>query len=197
MQICSCTSSTPVTPRTRRLALPGGESVLVSDTVGFIKKLPLGLVEAFKSTLETVAESDLLVHVVDASAVDPEAQIDAVDTVLAEIGASSVPQLLAFNKVDVAPDVGRLLDRHPGSVAISAVSGQGIDGLLSATADRLRALADVVELVVPFDRGDIVAAVHREGEVVLEQHEEGATRLRARLDAAGSARFREFVVPVG
>jgi GTP-binding protein HflX len=181
-------------PRTRRLDLPGGESVLVSDTVGFIKKLPHGLVEAFKSTLETVAESDLLVHVVDASAADPEAQIDAVDTVLAEIGASDVPQLLAFNKTDVAPDAARLLDRHPGSVTISAIKGTGIDDLLVAIGDRLRALSNVVELVVPFERGDVVAAVHREGEVLLEQHEEGGTRLRARLDSAGSARFRDYVV---
>ena len=181
-------------PRTRRLDLPGGESVLVSDTVGFIKKLPHGLVEAFKSTLEVVAQADLLVHVVDASAADPEAQIEAVDVVLDEIGASDVPQLLAFNKLDVAPDPARLLDRHPGSVAISALTGAGTNGLLAALGDRLRALANVVELVVPFERGDVVAAVHREGEVLLEQHEEGATRLRARLDPAGASRFRDYVV---
>jgi GTP-binding protein HflX len=182
-------------PRTRRLQLPGGESVLLSDTVGFIRKLPHGLVEAFKSTLEVVAESDLLVHVVDSSAPDPEAQIAAVRAVLGEIGARDVPELLAFNKVDVTPEAKRLTDLHPGSVAISAVRGDGIDGLLSAVGDRLRALADVVELVVPFDRGDVVAAVHREGEVLVEQHEEGGTRLRARLDGAGAARFREFTVP--
>ncbi|MDQ1444732.1 MAG: GTPase, partial [Acidimicrobiaceae bacterium] len=83
---------------------------------------------------------------------------------------------------------------HPGSVAISALQGQGIEGLLRAVSDRLRATAKVVELIVPFDRGDVVAAVHREGEVLVEQHEEGATRLRARLDQAGTARFREFLV---
>jgi len=181
-------------PRTRRLQLPGGESVLLSDTVGFIRKLPHGLVEAFKSTLEVVAESDLLVHVVDSSAPDPEAQIAAVRAVLGEIGARDVPELLAFNKVDLTPEAKRLTDLHPGSVAISAVRGDGIDGLLSAVGDRLRALADVIELVVPFDRGDVVAAVHREGEVLVEQHEEGGTRLRARLDGAGAARFREFTV---
>ena len=181
-------------PRTRRLDLPGGESVLVSDTVGFIKKLPHGLVEAFKSTLETVAESDLLVHVVDASAADPQAQIDAVDTVLDEIGAASVPQLLAFNKIDVTIGAPRLLDRYPGSVAISAIAGTGIDRLLATIGDRVRALANVIELVVPFERGDVVAALHREGEVLLEQYEEAGTRLRARLDQAGASRFREFVV---
>src|SRR5690606_27985978 len=89
-------------PTTRRLQLPGGEAVLLTDTVGFVRKLPRQLVEAFKSTLETVAEADLLVHVVDASAADPEGQIDAVRTVLEEIGAADVPELLVFNKMDVA-----------------------------------------------------------------------------------------------
>jgi GTP-binding protein HflX len=181
-------------PRTRRLDLPGGEAVLLSDTVGFVRKLPHGLVEAFKSTLEVVSESDLLVHVVDSAAPDPDAQIDAVRSVLHEIGASDVPELLAFNKADIAPEIDRLAAAHPGSVGLSALTGQGIEGLLQAIGDRLRAAANVVELMVPFDRGDVVAAVHREGEVLVEQHEEGATRLRARLDQAGAARFREFLV---
>jgi GTP-binding protein HflX len=181
-------------PRTRRLQLPGGESVLLSDTVGFIKKLPHGLVEAFKSTLEVVAESELLVHVVDSAAPDPEAQIEAVHAVLEEIGARDVPELLAFNKADVTTEAKRLVDTHPGSVSLSAVTGEGVAGLLATIGDRLRSMADVVELVVPFDRGDVVAAVHREGEVLTEQHEEEGTRLRARLDDAGTARFGEFVV---
>src|SRR5215831_18510705 len=91
-------------PTTRRLALPGGEPVLVTDTVGFVRRLPHGLVEAFKSTLETVTEAELLLHVVDASAPDPQAQIDAVRSVLAEIDADRVPELLVFNKSDVAGD---------------------------------------------------------------------------------------------
>ncbi|MDQ3757529.1 MAG: GTPase HflX [Actinomycetota bacterium] len=181
-------------PRTRRLQLPGGETVLLSDTVGFIRKLPHGLVEAFKSTLEVVAESDLLVHVVDSSAPDPEAQIGAVHAVLGEIEADRVPELLAFNKADVTREAKRLTESHAGSVAVSAVTGEGVADLLSAIGDRLRAMADVVELVVPFDRGDVVAAVHREGEVLTEQHEDTGTRLRARLDTAGVSRFRDFVV---
>ena len=111
-----------------------------------------------------------------------------------EIGAERVPQLLAFNKTDVAPDTGRLVDRHPGSVAVSALDGTGVEGLLQTIGDRLRAMANVIELVVPFERGDVVAAVHREGEVLVEQHEEGGTRLRARMDVAGASRFREFMV---
>ena len=181
-------------PRTRRLQLPGGEAVLVSDTVGFVRKLPHQLVEAFRSTLEVVRESDLLVHVVDSAAPAPEEQIDAVRAVLDEIGAGGVPELLAFNKADATDEAKRLAGDHAGSVAVSAVTGAGIEDLLAAMGDRLRAAADVVELVVPFARGDVLAAVHREGEVLAEQHEDGATRLRARLDGVGASRFSEFLV---
>jgi GTP-binding protein HflX len=181
-------------PRTRRLELPGGESVLLSDTVGFVRKLPHQLVEAFRSTLEVVKESDLLVHVVDSSAANPEGQIDAVRTVLAEIGADRVPELLAFNKADISEEAKRLADRYPGSVIVSATTGQGIEQLLEAVGDRLRALAKVVELVVPYERGDILAAVHREGEVLVENHLDNAVRLRVRVDDAGAARFQEFAV---
>jgi GTP-binding protein HflX len=181
-------------PRTRRLELPGGESVLLSDTVGFVRKLPHQLVEAFRSTLEVVKESDLLVHVVDSAAANPEAQIDAVRTVLAEIGADRVPELLAFNKADISEEAKRLADRYPGSVIVSATTGQGIEQLLEAVGDRLRALAKVVELVVPYERGDVLAAVHREGEVLVENHLDNAVRLRVRVDDAGAARFQEFAV---
>jgi GTP-binding protein HflX len=182
-------------PRTRRLELPGGEAVVVSDTVGFVRKLPHQLVEAFRSTLEVVAESDLLVHLVDATASDPEEQMRAVRGVLSEIGAGGVPELVVFNKADAAgSEAKRLAGDHPGSVTISAVTGEGTDELLVVVSDRLRALEQVVELVVPYDRGDVVAALHREGEVLVEAHEARATRLRARLDRAGVARFREFVV---
>ena len=181
-------------PRTRRLDLPGGEQVLCSDTVGFVRKLPHQLVEAFRSTLEVVSESDLLVHLVDGDAPDPEAQIDAVRAVLAEIGAADVPELLAFNKADVAPAAGKLAASHAGSVAISALTGAGVEDLLTAVSDRLRSLSRAIELVVPYSRGDVVAALHREGEVLVEAHEESATRLRARLDPADAARFDEFLV---
>jgi GTP-binding protein HflX len=180
-------------PRTRRLMLPGGEAVLLSDTVGFVRKLPHQLVEAFRSTLEVVTESDLLVHVVDSASPDPAAQIEAVRSVLDEIGAGSVPEMLAFNKADMSPEAARLAARHPGSVTISALTGEGITGLLTAIGDRLRATARVLDLVVPYDRGDILAAVHREGEVLIEAHEDGAARLRVRVDQAGAARFAEFV----
>jgi GTP-binding protein HflX len=182
-------------PRTRRLDLPGGESVLVSDTVGFVRKLPHQLVEAFRSTLEVVTESDLLVHVVDSASAEPEAQIEAVRTVLAEIGADHVPELLAFNKADVTREAKRLAERYAGSVIISATTGEGIDVLLEAIGDRLRAISLVVELVIPYERGDVLAAVHREGEVLVESHDDSAARLRVRVDEAGAARFREFARP--
>jgi GTP-binding protein HflX len=181
-------------PRTRRLALPGGESVLLSDTVGFVRKLPHQLVEAFRSTLEVVTESDLLVHVVDSAAPDPEGQIDAVRSVLAEIGAGEVPELLAFNKSDVSREAKRLAERSPGSVMLSALTGEGVPDLLSAVGDRLRATLRVVELVVPYGRGDVLAAAHREGEVLLESHDEDSSRLQVRVDAAGAARFAAWTV---
>ena len=183
-------------PTTRRLALPGGEVVLLSDTVGFVRNLPHELVEAFKSTLDEVTEADLLVHVVDASAVSPEGNIAAVDDVLASIEAMRVPQLIVFNKTDVAwpAQVDKLLDRYPGSVAVSAHTGDGFDELLEAISDRIRALTNVVELFIPYDRGDLLAAVHREGEVLVESHEEDGTRVRARLDNAGTGKFRDVVV---
>jgi GTP-binding protein HflX len=184
-------------PRTRRLALPGGESVLVSDTVGFVRKLPHQLVAAFRSTLEVVKESDLVLHVVDCSAPDPELQMDAVRVVLDEIGAGDVPELLAFNKADVSPEAKRLAERHAGSVTISALTGEGIDGLLETLGDRLRAMLRVVELIVPYERGDVLAAIHREGEVLVETHDEMATTVRVRVDQVGAARFREFISSEG
>jgi GTP-binding protein HflX len=182
-------------PRTRRLELPGGETVLLSDTVGFVRKLPHQLVEAFRSTLEVVTESDLLVHVVDSAAPDPESEIEAVRAVLGDIGAGSVPELLAFNKCDVAPDAAaRLMARHPGSVTLSALTGAGVDSLLEVTGDRLRAAAHVVELLIPYDRGDVLAAVHREGEVLTEEHDDSGSHVRVRVDGAGASRFRPFAV---
>ena len=188
-------------PRTRQLALPGGETVLLTDTVGFVRKMPHQVVEAFRSTLEVVCESDLIVHVVDGSAPDLEGQIDAVRTVLAEIGADGLPELLVVNKADAVASIGqeasegvrRLIGAHPGSVAVSARTGEGIDGLLATVGDRLRVADRVVELVIPWARGDVLAAVHREGEIVGEEAGEESTHIHVVLDEVGKARFREFL----
>jgi len=178
---------------TRRLQLPGGESVLLTDTVGFVRKLPHQLVEAFRSTLDIVNEGDLLVHVVDGSAADPEGNIDAVHAVIKEIGGGDRPELLVFNKSDRSAEAGRLAEKHPGSVAISAVTGRGIDELLLRIGDRLRALTPTVELFVPYDRGDVLAALHRSGEVLTETAEADGVRVSARVEASAASRFAEFV----
>ncbi len=180
---------------TRRLQLPGGERVLLTDTVGFITKLPTQLVEAFKSTLEVVVDADLLVHVIDGSATEPDSNIDAVNRVLDEIGAIDVPQMLVVNKVDRDPDgVKHVLADHPGSVAISALTGEGVDDMLRTLADRLRGLSRITELVVPFDRGDVLAALHREGEVLVESATDDGMFVRARLDDVSVSKLREWVV---
>ena len=182
-------------PATRRLRLPGGETVLLSDTVGFVRRLPHQLVEAFRSTLEEVADADFLVHLVDAGVPEPDARIAAVHTVLREIDAADLPELLVFTKSDTTtPDeLERLLARHPGAVSVSARSGEGVAALVATVGDRLRALAPVVELRVPYDRGDVLAALHREGEVLVEVHEEGGTRVRVRLAEAVASQYRDFV----
>ena len=136
--------------RTRRLALPGGETVLLSDTVGFVRKLPHQLVEAFRPTLEIVRDADLLLHVVDGSSVDPAKQIEAVRSVLEEIGADRVPELARREQDGHATRrSARLAQEHPGSVEVSASEGLGMDALLQALGDRLRVADRVVELVVP------------------------------------------------
>ncbi len=177
-------------PTTRRLELPGGEVVLLSDTVGFVRKLPHQLVESFRSTLDEVASADLLVHVVDGSSPSADEQIAAVDVVLEEIGAGDVPVLVVYNKADLGVPAHRV----PGSVVISARTGEGIDDFLVGLRDRLKSLQGVVELLVPYTRGDVLAAVHRAGEVLVEMHDGDATRVRARLDQADAARFGEFRV---
>jgi GTP-binding protein HflX len=183
-------------PTTRRLRLPGGETVLLSDTVGFVRKLPHQLVEAFRSTLEEVVDARLLVHVVDAGAPTVEQQIEAVRDVLREIGAADLPELLVVNKVDVAdPDaVDETVAAHAGSVAVSAATGEGVDKLREVLAERLRALDRIVELAVPYERGDVMAALHREGEVLVEIHGDRETRVRARIPEEDVPRFADFVV---
>ncbi|MCX6516410.1 MAG: GTPase HflX [Actinobacteria bacterium] len=184
-------------PTTRRLSLPGGEPVLLTDTVGFIRQLPHGLIESFKSTLEIAAEADMLVHVVDASAVHPEQQITAVREVLAEIGADQVPEFFVFNKADLVEDWGAsLVEDHQGAVAVSALRNEGLEVMMRRLADRMRAITQVTELMVPYDRGDILASIHREGEVVMSELEDGGMRIRARLSSASEGRLREFVVPL-
>ena len=178
-------------PRTRRLSLPGGEIVLLSDTVGFVRKLPHQLVEAFRSTLEVVAESDLLVHVVDISSHDMDTQIAAVHEVLEEIEADKVTEMIVFNKSDLVDlEVAEAMASiYPGSMVVSAASGYNVEALAQVIAHRLRALAKTNQYFVPYERGDVLAAIHREGMVINEEPSETGVAVTARLDDAGVSRF--------
>lgn len=181
-------------PTTRRLALPGGEPVLLTDTVGFVRRLPHGLVESFKSTLEVASRADYLVHVVDGSSADPDGQIEAVRTVLREIGADRVPELLVFNKLDLDPSgVADVVGWHPGSVGVSSLTGEGLENFLHVLAGCLRMVTTAVDLLIPYDRGDVLASVHREGEVMSSEHVDGGIAVRARLSDASRGRLQEFV----
>ena len=179
---------------TRRLELPGGERVLLTDTVGFIQKLPHQLVEAFRSTLNVVAEADLLLHVVDASGPDPDSHIAAVRQVLREIGAGAVPELLVYNKCDLLAGRDIPLGADKDAIVVSAATGEGTDKLLAAMADELRSSGLIVEMVVPYARGEVLAAVQRAGHVLTTENEDDGYRIQARLDEASAARLSEWVV---
>ena len=180
---------------TRRLDLPGGETVLLVDTVGFVRKLPHEFVEAFMSTLEVAVDADLLVHVVDASAADCDSQLEAVREVLEVIGAAKVPELLVFNKLDAADGVEHLLAAHPGSVAVSALTGSGLEHLGAVIGDRLRAAAATAEFVVPFSRGEVMAGLHRSSQVLSETATGEGMRYLVRIDDASAARFADYRCP--
>jgi GTP-binding protein HflX len=180
-------------PTVRRAQTPDGRGYTIADTVGFVRRLPTQLVEAFRSTLEEVGDADLLLHVVDASHPDPEGQIAAVRSVLSEIGSmQDVTELIVLNKCDVAdPDtVVRLRRREPRSIVVSAHTGAGMDELRETIADLLPRPDVTVDVVVPYSRGDLVSRVHDEGEIELEEHGPEGTVLRARVGADLAAELR-------
>jgi GTP-binding protein HflX len=172
-------------PTTRRTTTSDGRIYTLSDTVGFVRHLPHQLVEAFRSTLEEVAESDLVLHVVDGAHADPEGQLAAVREVLAEIGADSVPELVVINKTDAADPmvVSRLLAREPHAVVCSARTGAGIDDVLSALEADLPRPDVEVSVLVPYERGDLVSKLHERGEVLESEHGAEGTRVVARVNA--------------
>jgi len=180
-------------PTVRRLELPAGP-VLISDTVGFVRNLPHELVEAFRSTLEQISEADLLLHVVDASDPDPERQIAAVHEVLAEIGALGLPELIIFNKSDAAPAavVSRLLALHDGSIALSARDGVGLEVLTERLSEARGAHHLVAAFTVPYDRGEVVAGLHRDGEVLEETFTDHATHLKVRGPHATLRQYDDY-----
>jgi GTP-binding protein HflX len=185
-------------PTVRRAQTADGREFTMTDTVGFVRHLPHQLVDAFRSTLEEVAAADLLVHVVDGADPDPLGQIDAVRVVLNEIDASSVPELIVVNKVDAMSedDVLALRQALPGAVWVSARTGEGIEALRDIIAARLPHPHVDVDVLVPYDRGDLVARVHRDGEVIEELHEATGTRLTARVEPDLAAQLETFAAPV-
>jgi GTPase len=182
----------------RKCELPDGRGILLSDTVGFIRRLPHNLVEAFRSTLEDTLEASLLLHLVDASDVDPDGQMVAVREVLSEIGAAEIPELVVFNKIDAAESaaINRLRNLHPEAVFISAQTGDGIDELLETVARLVSVGSVVVRLNIPYSRSDLIAAAHQLGEVLVEKHEDAGAILEVRLRAADMASFTEYAVTV-
>src|ERR1022692_3532893 len=169
-------------PAVRKARTPAGRPVTLTDTVGFVRHLPHQLVEAFRSTLEEVAEADLILHVVDGSDPDPRAQLAAVREVLGEIGAGKVPELVVVNKADVADPIAvdGLLLHEQGALLVSARTGEGLPALLSELERQLPRDREITVLV-PYDRGDLIARAHQEGEVLSVSHGEDGTELMARV----------------
>ena len=184
-------------PTTRRLRLPTNQNVLLSDTVGFIRKLPHRLVEAFKATLEEVVMADLLLHVVDASHPQATEQIRAVNEVLDEIGAGTRPTLMVFNKTDRVAEPGvtaRFLDQYPHAVAVSAKRGEGFPAWLAELGNRLRPVRDFVELEVPHDASALIARAHELGQVIERRYHGDTVRLKVRLPPHLRAEFAPYLV---
>ncbi len=183
-------------PTVRRAETPDGRLYTLADTVGFVRQLPHELVEAFRSTLEEVAEADLLLHVVDGSHPDPEGQISAVRSVLADVEALDVKEVVVVNKADIAdPEVLDRIRRHERhSIAVSARTGAGMTELRELIAHELPRPDVDVDVLVPYDRGDLVSRVHETGEVLASDHVPEGTRLTARVDAELAVDLAGFTV---
>jgi GTP-binding protein HflX len=172
-------------PTVRKTHTADGRIYTLTDTVGFVRHLPHQLVDAFKSTLEEVSGADVIVHVVDGSHADPFEQIRAVRTVIDEIGAEEVPEIIAINKSDVADQevLMEILRKEPNSYAISVKTGFGIDALIHAIEKTLPRPKIEVDVVVPYSRGDLISAIHEHGEILSEEYVEEGTAIHARVDA--------------
>ncbi|RZS67622.1 GTP-binding protein HflX [Agromyces ramosus] len=178
----------------RRNTTADGRVYTIADTVGFVRNLPHQLVEAFRSTLEEVGDADLIVHVVDAAHPDPAGQIATVRDVIGEVGARAIPELVVFNKADLITPEDRLVLRglEPGAVFASARTGEGIADVLEAVARMLPDPAVEVDLLVPYDRGDVVSTLHETGRVLSVGYVEDGTRIRALASPEQAAQLAEF-----
>jgi GTPase len=183
-------------PTVRRAETPDGMPYTLADTVGFVRSLPTQLVEAFRSTLEEVADADLLLHIVDGSHPDPEGQISAVRAVLADVDAADVKEVIVVNKVDAAdPEVvDRLLRHEKHAVVVSARTGLGLDGLRDLIARELPRPDLEVKAVLPYERGDLVSRVHEEADVLSTEHREDGTFVHARVHPPLLAELEAYAV---
>ncbi|WTM65737.1 GTPase HflX [Humidisolicoccus flavus] len=180
----------------RKAETPSGRAFTMSDTVGFVRNLPHQLVEAFRSTLEEVQNSDVIVHVVDASHPDPAAQLQTVREVIGEVDARELPEIVVFNKADLVSDDDRLVLRglEPHGIFASARTGEGVQELLDRIDEVLPRPSVVLDLLVPFDRGDVVARLHEEFIIDAERYEEAGTRLTVRVSESAASSFEAFEV---
>ena len=180
-------------PTVRKTQTSDGRIYTLSDTVGFVRHLPHQLIDAFKSTLEEVSESDLIVHVVDGSHPDPFEQIKAVRLVIDEIGGKDIPEILAINKVDIADPniIMEILRKEPNSYAFSVRTGFGVEGLLHAIESSLPRPSVEIKVVIPYDRGDLVHAIHERGEIFSEQYIAEGTSIHARVDGGLAQRIEK------
>jgi GTPase len=183
-------------PSVRRAKSPSGRPFTLTDTVGFVRHLPHQLVDAFRSTLEEAGDAELILHVVDGSDADPQAQLSAVRAVLAEIGAANVPELVVINKIDDADPVAlkALQLRERESVLVSAKTGEGLAELRTAIEQRLPAKDQLVRVSVPYSRGDLVARAHAAGEVAHEEHGPEGTLLEARVPPELAFELKRYAV---
>ncbi|XP_074368082.1 uncharacterized protein LOC141708376 isoform X2 [Apium graveolens] len=182
-------------PTTRRVQMKNGKEFLLTDTVGFIQKLPTTLVAAFRATLEEIAESSLMVHVVDISHPLAEQQIDAVDKVLSELDTSSIPKLIVWNKVDKASDPQRIkleAKNKEDTICISALTGDGMDEFCNAVHDKLKDSMVWVEALIPFDKGELINTIHQVGMVEKAEYTESGTLVRAHVPL----RFARLLTPM-
>lgn len=181
---------------TRKLMLPEGREATLTDTVGFIQKLPTTLVEAFKSTLDEIRGADLVLHVVDASSDEYDKQMRAVEDTLEQIGAHGIPRILVFNKVDLVDAATRLAlaSRFPGAVLVSAETGEGVDELIDAIARAATASETLMEVVVPFSRGDLASLAHSRCTVLAESYDERGTIMTLRVPSEMKASFGPYAV---
>ncbi len=182
-------------PTVRRSQTPDGRQFTLADTVGFVRHLPHQLVEAFRSTLEEVGGSDVIVHVVDASHPDPAAQLATVRDVIGDVGARDLPEIVAFNKADLVDENDRILLRglEPGAVFVSARTGEGIDELRERIAELLPYPDVELDILVPYDRGDLVSLAHQRARVVDTSYEEAGTRLSLLATARVAEQLRSAV----